>query len=141
MNWAVHLPVLRVIKNRLKPNQRYYKLYQEKDGKYAFVRNLDQEFFSIDGHPSFTEDGRYMITDSYPNKEGFQRLIIFDCVTNKGIILGKFAAKLSSNPASCDLHPKLSHYERYLAVDTAYTGKHRMMLFEIMWKDIKKQIS
>lgn len=141
VNWVVHLPVLRGIKNKLKPNQRYYKLYQETDGKYVFVRNLDQKLFSIDGHPSFSEDGRYMITDSYPDQDGFQRLIIYDCVTNKGIILGKFAAPLSGNPASCDLHPKLSYQSKYLAVDTAYTGKHCMVLYEINWQEIKKKIS
>lgn len=141
INWAVHLPGLRIIKDKLKPNMRYYKLYEEIDGKYSFVKNYDIKMFDIDGHPSFTEDGRYMITDSYPDEVGFQRLMIFDTVTMKGLIVGKLKAPLSGNPASCDLHPKLSFDGKYVVVDTAYTGKHHMILFELKWDAIKGKIS
>ena len=141
VNWVVHLPCLRIVKDKLKPNTRYYKLYQERNGKIEFKENYDQPIFSIDGHPSFTQDGRYMITDSYPDKDGNQRLIIFDTETKKGITVGKLKAPLSGNPASCDLHPKLSYNGKYLVVDTAYTGKHCMIVFELRWSEIQKAIS
>ena len=140
VNWAVHLPGLRIIKDKLKPHERYYKLYKETKDGYVFVKNYDDKLFSIDGHPSFTSDGKYMITDSYPDSDGNQRLIIFNCETLKGVLVAKLAAPLSGNPASCDLHPKLSFGGKYLAIDTAYTGKHRMMLFEINWDAVKKVI-
>jgi hypothetical protein len=138
IDWAVHLPGLRLIKDRLKPNERFYKLYKEVDGKFTFSVNYDNRMFSIDGHPSFTVDGRYMITDSYPDETGKQRLMIFDCQNKKGITVAKLDAPLSGNPASCDLHPKLSFGGKYVAVDTAYTGKHRMIVFEIHWDEVKK---
>lgn len=141
VNWAVHLPVLRVIKDKLKPTVRYYKLYEEQNGIFSFVKNYDDKLFSIDGHPSFTVDGRYMITDSYPDEAGFQHLIVFDTVTMKGLVVAKLKAPLSGNPASCDLHPKLSFGGKYVVVDTAYTGKHRMVVFELKWEQIKKTIS
>ena len=50
-----------------------------------------------------------MITDSYPDSDGNQRLMVFDSQTLKGIIIAKLAAPLYWNPASCDLHPKLSY--------------------------------
>ena len=126
INWLVHLPGLRIIKDKLKPNERYYKVYEEEFGKYIFIQNYDNKLFNIDGHPSFTDDGRYMITDSYPDSDGNQRLMVFDSQTLKGIIIAKLAAPLSGNPASCDLHPKLSYGAKYVAVDTAYLGKHHM---------------
>lgn len=138
---AVHLPVLRIIKDKLKPNQRYYKLYKEVDGKYEFVHNFDENIFAIDGHPSFTDDGKYMITDSYPDGEGFQHLMVYDTITGKGITVAKLKAPLSGTPASCDLHPKLSFGGKYIVVDTAYTGKHRMIIFRIKWEEIKKTTS
>lgn len=141
INWLVHLPGLRIIKDKLKPNERYYKVYEEEFGKYIFIQNYDNKLFNIDGHPSFTDDGRYMITDSYPDSDGNQRLMVFDSQTLKGIIIAKLAAPLSGNPASCDLHPKLSYGAKYVAVDTAYLGKHHMILFELKWDEIKKQIS
>lgn len=141
INWAVHLPVLRVIKDRLKPSQRYYKLYKESNGNYEFVRNFDEKLFAIDGHPSFTDDGRYMITDSYPDAEGMQHLIIYDTITKKGVGVAKFKAPLSGTPASCDLHPKLSFGGKYVVVDTACTGKHRMAVYKIKWEEILKTLN
>lgn len=141
VNWAVHLPGLRIIKDKLKPKDKYYKHYREVDGRYEFVRNFDNKLFGIDGHPSFTKDGRYMITDSYPDENGNQRLIIFDTQTMKGIQIASIPAPLSGTPASCDLHPKLSFGGQYIGIDTAYSGKHKMVLFEIVWDAVKKQIS
>jgi hypothetical protein len=34
--------------------------------------------FSGDGHCSFSPDGRWMLTDGYPDKDGYQGLILFD---------------------------------------------------------------
>lgn len=141
VNWAVHLPGLRLIKDKLKPSKRYYMLYEEVDGQFRFVKNYDNALFHIDGHPSFTMDGRYMITDSYPDEAGYQHLMVFDTVTMQGMIVGKLKASLSGNPASCDLHPKLSYGGKYIVVDTAYTGKHHMIVFELKWEQIKKAIS
>ncbi len=140
INCIAHLPILKFFKDRLKPNIRYYKLYEEIDNKFIFKKNFDNKLFSIDGHPSFTDDGQYMITDSYPDNEGFQKIIVYNCISNKGIIIAKLFAPLSGNPASCDLHPKLSYYGNYLAIDTAYTGTHHMILFELKWNEIKKEI-
>lgn len=141
VNWMVHLPGLRIIKDKLKPSTKYYKLYEEKNGIFTFVQNYDDKLFRIDGHPSFTSDERYMITDSYPDESGYQHLIIFDTVTMKGVVVGKLKAPLSGNPASCDLHPKLSSGGKYVVVDTAYTGKHHMIVLELQWAQIKQVIS
>jgi len=141
INWAVNFPVLRIIKDKLKQNERYYKIYEEISGEYTFIQNYDDKLFSIDGHPSFTEDGRYMITDSYPDTDGNQRLIIYDCQTLKGVLVAQFMAPLSGNPASCDLHPKLCFQDKLLVVDSAYSGKHKMIVYKICWDEIKKILS
>ena len=141
VNLMVHLPILCDIKDRLKPNLRYYRMYEETDGKYNFVCNYDDKLLSIDGHPSFTADGRYMITDSYPDAEGFQRLIVFDTATKKALLLARMYAPFYGTPANCDLHPKLSNGSRLVVVDTVYTGKHKMVAFEIKWEKIKEKIS
>lgn len=120
-------------------------LYQHyvlgKEGLFHLNDNYEKSYLSIDGHPSFTNDGRYMITDSYPDKEQYQRLIVFDTVTKKGVIIARLFANYYRNPASCDLHPKLCKDNRYLVVDTAYDSKHHMILFELDWEKIKNVIS
>lgn len=141
VNRVAHWPILRGLKNRLKPHEKYYKMYEYRNGAFFFTRNLDEKEFGIDGHPSFTADGRYMLTDTYPDAKGMQSLLLHDTVTGKVITLGKFFAHFQGNPASCDLHPKLSFGGRYVAVDTAYSGIHRMSLFQIQWESVKKALS
>ena len=103
--------------------------------------NLDQPLFNIDGHPTFGyTDATYMVTDSYPDDEGNQRLIVYNRESKKAMRVGSFYAFYKGNPASCDLHPKLSRGDRYLAVDTACSGLHKMMLFELQWEAIKDVI-
>lgn len=129
------------VKKMLKSHSEYYQYYElNANGKFILKDVLNQKFFNIDGHPSFTEDGKYMITDSYPDKDKFQRLIVFNMENKKGIIIGRFYAPLKGNPASCDLHPKLCRDNKYLVVDSAYTGRHRMIMFELNWNEIKNQI-
>ena len=81
-----------------------------------------------------------MITDSYPDKHGYQRLMIYNIQTKKCLVLAKLLAPLSGTPASCDLHPKFCANGKFVAVDTAYSGKHKMIVFELIWSEIKRII-
>ena len=129
------------LKKMLKGGTEYYQYYSaNSEGLFELQKDLKDPIFNIDGHPSFTKDGRYMITDSYPDKNKFQRLIVYNMSTNKGVIIGKFYAPLKGNPASCDLHPKLCRNNNYLVADSAYTGRHRMVMFELNWDLIKEKI-
>lgn len=129
------------IRKKLKGKNNYYQYYKLVDGKFTLIENWNKSFFDIDGHPSFTKDGRYMITDSYPDEKQFQRLIIFDTQTKKGIVIGRIFAALMGNPASCDLHPKLCRNNDFVVVDSAYDEKHHMMKFYFDWGKIKRKIS
>lgn len=44
-------------------------------------------------------------------------------------------------PASCDLHPKLSRDGMTVVVDSAHDQKHHMLVLDLDWNLIKKQIS
>lgn len=116
----------------------FYKL----DGTNKIIeeRKIDKTIFKVDGHPSFSHNGRYMITDSYPWKDGFQRLIIYDIETGKKIVLAKFFAYYNGNPASCDLHPKLCSSNDFVMVDTAYDSRHHMILYKIEWDKIQEAL-
>lgn len=140
VNTMVHCLVPHFIKDMLKPNEKYYELFKKQNGVYKLVGKYEGDILNIDGHPSFTKDGKYMITDSYPDKEQYQRLIVYNTETRKGIVVGRFFAAFMGNPASCDLHPKLCRDNCHVAVDTAYSGKHRMALFKLRWEEIKKAI-
>lgn len=118
----------------------YYQFYERQNGNFCLQELFKGGTLVIDGHPSFTQDGRYMVTDTYPDKKGVQRLLVMNRITKQQLVLGEFKAPLSGTPASCDLHPKLSKDNKYVGVDTAHTGRHQMMLFKINWDLIQKEI-
>lgn len=118
-----------------------YQHYKMVNGCFQLVDEYGGKLLNIDGHPSFTLEGRYMITDSYPDNRRMQRLIVYDTVTKKSLLLGKFYAYYYRQPSSCDLHPKLSRDNEYLVVDSAFDEKHHMLVFKLNWQKVKDKIS
>lgn len=123
-----------------KPIPQYYKYYKLHKNHFVETENFNNSLLSIDGHPSFTKNGKYMITDSYPDKNGFQRIVVYNVINKQAVMLGKIYAGLQGKPGSCDLHPKLSANNEYLAVDSAFNGQHHIVLFKLKWNLIKNFI-
>ena len=117
------------------------------DGKIAYadagiieyVTLFDSKYCRIDGHPSFTRDGTWMLTDTYADKQSWQSLYVYDINRRKATILARFFAFYNGNPASCDLHPKLCNNNNFVVVDTAYNNKHHMIVFKIDWQQISSR--
>ena len=47
------------------------------------VKKLDQNNLTVDGHPQISEDGRFLVIDTYSNNLGYQKLMIHDLLKNK----------------------------------------------------------
>lgn len=133
--------VRNIIKQKMKAGKQYYQYYSIKADKFVLTDIFDNKEFYIDGHPSFSNDGRYMITDSYPDPSGYQRLMMYDIQTKKVIFLAKVKALINEERDTCDLHPKWSKNNDYLAIDTAYNDKHHMVLFRLNWNLLKSELS
>ena len=121
---------------------QYYQYYTAGEG--GLFKKSDEwkcPEFDIDGHPSFTADSRYMLTDSYPDWRGMQRLMAYDMQTRRIVKLGSVRDALTKRPGSCDLHPKLSRDNRHLSIDTAYDGHHHFIVYEIDWEALKTRLS
>lgn len=124
----------------LKGQKQYYQYYNIDDkGVFSLKESYKYRAFDIDGHQSYTKDGRYMITDSYPDLKKYQRIIVYDKDKRKAMIIGRIFAALHQKPGSCDLHPKLCRNNNYLMVDSAFDGHHHMILFKINWETIKRK--
>lgn len=130
------------VRRMIKGQANYYQYYTcDSNGIFSLSSDIRLKMFNIDGHPSFTNNGRYMITDSYPDSKQYQHLMVYDTHTHKGLVLADLYAYYHGNPASCDLHPKLCANNKYIVVDTAYDEKHHMIVLELDWDLIKSKIS
>lgn len=115
---------------------QYYEL--NANGVFSLKKIIDPKVSRIDGHPSFTNDLNYMVTDTYGDKRSWQRLYVCKNNNQAVTVLAEFFAFYKKKPSSCDLHPKLSRNNNYVVVDSAHDEKHHMIVFKINWELIKK---
>lgn len=79
-----------------------------------------------DGHPSFSPDRRWILTDTYPDKARQQHLLLYEIATGEVTEIASFLAPLKySAGARCDLHPRWSPDGNWVSVDATHEG-HRM---------------
>ena len=94
---------------------------------------IEDSMMMRDGHPSTLADGRFILTDTYPDAYSFQRVIMHDRYTSSTRLL----ARLYSPPrfrgdVRCDLHPRLSPDEKWICVDSARSGLRALYVFPIV---------
>ena len=129
-----------LMRGLLSKNSYYQHYVLDKTGKYQLEAAWIKPYFDVDGHPSFTADGKYMLTDSYPDQENYRRYIVYNTETGKGLIVARMPENKLPGNSSCDLHPKLSRDNQFVVFDTTSSSKHSMMLFKLNWELITKEI-
>jgi len=76
-----------------------------------------------DGHPSYSPDKRWIITDTYPDKARMRYLILYDTVATTAKIIGKFFSPWEYNGYyRCDLHPRWSPDGKNISIDSTHEG-------------------
>lgn len=108
----------------------YYAL--TKDMQHVY-QHLNKGILSSDGHPGFTKNGRFMLTDTYEDKNNFRNLILYDSQKKKIFILGKFYSTYNSCGWRADLHPRFSHDDKYIIIDSTHNGINQIIVLEANW--------
>jgi hypothetical protein len=100
-------------------------------------RILGECLFSSDGHPSFSPDGRWILTDTYPDRSRRAGLILFDTTTASRYDIARlhsprrFATTHQHRHWACDLHPRFDRTGRYLCFDSVYTGTRALCTIDL----------
>jgi len=95
---------------------------------------ISSEFLDRDGHPTFcpvNED--WIVTDTYPNKNGLAQLILFNIKTSEKVVVSELRSikKYDNTVNRCDLHPKWSYDGRFVSIDTMDNGIRGMYLYYV----------
>lgn len=107
---------------------------------YLLLRDTSKEVKRIavgcmteDGHPQFSPDGKWVITDTYPNKNHEQTLILYDWNKKKRMNVATFKSLPQGLPESwdesemrSDLHPRWNRSGTKVCVDST-DGKTRQI--------------
>ncbi len=97
------------------------------------IRLLNTGTLYRDGHPSWTRSGRFMLTDTYADDEGFRHLILYDAEQDQVHTLGRFGSPYNNSGYRCDLHPRFSPDEQLVIIDTAHNGRRQILVLEVDW--------
>ncbi len=112
---------------------RFY-LFEDRTGK---VEVVGRDVMTSDGHCSYLPDGRWILKDSYPDKQRNQTPYLFDTRTSRRYPLGPFYQApeyRADKPFAswrCDLHPRSSPDGRMVTVDSPHDGGRQIYLIDI----------
>ena len=75
----------------------------------------------VDGHCSLSPDEQWILTDTYPNAQGYKKLMLEETHGTQKYDLGSYKA-LERGPIQtrCDLHPRWDRTGRYIIFDSTH---------------------
>lgn len=85
-----------------------------------------------DGHPSVSPDGRWIVTDTYPDRTRLRHLTLYERGTGRTVGLGRFLTPFGfDGEKRCDLHPRWSPDGRFISVDSAHEGHRDSYILDV----------
>jgi Tol biopolymer transport system component len=85
------------------------KPYYKFDGKSGKVWRVSEKMPKLEGQPLVAPDGKWIVTDTYPNKARFSNLYLYNVENNSIKKVGEFHQPLVyKKERRIDLHPKWS---------------------------------
>jgi len=96
------------------------------------ITKLSDKLPKVDGHPSTTKDGKWMITDTYPNKARMSKLYLYNIFEDQLFCIGSFYQPLKyKGTKRIDLHPKWNMNEDTIYFESGHSGKRKLYSINI----------
>jgi hypothetical protein len=107
----------------------HYYLFTDRSDEVEIV---GEHAFPTDGHCSYSPDGQWILTDTYPDREHKRTLILYHPADDRRIDLGQFYAPPElPGEVRCDLHPRWSRDGRQVCFDSAHEGDRQMYVVDV----------
>lgn len=88
-------------------------------------KTIGEESIRHDGHPTFIDNGKKLLYDSYPDKFREQKLLVYDIERDSFNEIGSFYRKWKfRGEIKCDLHPRFDEKNKIIVIDDI-RKKHR----------------
>lgn len=108
------------------------------DHYYLFTDQADQAeivgegVLTTDGHCSYSPDGRWILTDTYPDQKRMRTLVLYRVPDGPRFDVGRFfAPKELDGEIRCDLHPRWNRDGTQVCIDSVHDGDRQMYVLDV----------
>lgn len=105
----------------------HYYLLKDKSKDY----NMYWPQLDTDGHCSYSPDGKWIITDTYPNRKRLASVYLCKEDGYCKRIARVFAPFRYDNDCRCDLHPRWSRDGKKVCIDSVHEGKRALYVIPL----------
>jgi hypothetical protein len=101
-------------------------------GQEDYTR-IGKGVLDFDGHGVFSEDGRWMATDTYPDRLGERKLMVVRLADQAVLPLGTFFVPelYREQYSRCDLHPRWNRDGKRLAFNSVHEGSRQVYVVDV----------
>jgi hypothetical protein len=90
------------------------------------------DVLTADGHCSFSPDGEWLLTDTYPREKSERTVILCKWPDGPRIDVGSFYSPPEmQGEFRCDLHPRWSRDGTHVCIDSAHEGGRQMHVLDV----------
>lgn len=108
---------------RKKESGDHYYLMKDKTREYKMLWPQ----LNTDGHCSYSPDGRFIITDTYPNRKRLASVYLCEEKDDRARRIARvFAPFRYDNDCRCDLHPRWNRDGSMVCIDSVHEGKRAL---------------
>lgn len=104
--------------------QRYFIFHDDDSKQVDLIPNVGTSL--RDGHCSFSPDGRWMLTDTYPDDTHYRTLFLIEMNTGRRVDIGRFLSPPGLWEVRCDLHPRWGRDGKTVCFDSVHEGSRQM---------------
>jgi hypothetical protein len=107
----------------------HYVLFRDQSPEYELIGT---ESFTSDGHPQFSPEGRWMLTDTYPDRFRVQYLVLYDTLRRRRYDLARLRSPFRfDDDLRCDLHPRWNRAGTAICFDSAHVGERALCTVDV----------
>jgi hypothetical protein len=93
---------------------------------------LGADVLSQDGHCSYSPDRKWILNDTYPDKDRMQWLMLFKPATGRRYDLNQFhSPKQFTGPIRCDLHPRWNRDGTMVCIDGCHEPLRQVYILDV----------
>lgn len=108
--------------------EKFY-LFEDKTER---VQVMAPEVMTVNGHNTYLPGKRWVLNDTYPDRNRLQHPYLFDTTTGRKTPLGHFLSpKEYTGEWRCDNHPRYSPDGRLVTIDSPHQGGRQIYLIDI----------